>query len=64
MILVVKSGKKEIDRVTVEGDTITYHTNAARSIVESKIDLMGKDRAMTRLRSWSNGYISISEAVD
>lgn len=63
MILVVKSGKKEIDRVTVTRDTITYATQAARSTVESRIDMLGRRVALDELRSWSNGYITFSEIV-
>ena len=64
MILVVKSGRKEIDRVTVDDQSITYATGAARSTVEAKIERYGRDSAIDRLRSWSNGYISFSESVD
>lgn len=64
MILIVKSGNREIDRVTVDGESVTYATRAASSIVETKIDDLGMDRAMHELRSWSNGYITFSEIVD
>lgn len=63
MILVAKVGRKEVDRITVTRDTITYATEAARSTVEARIDLLGRRDALDQLRSWSNGYVTISEIV-
>jgi hypothetical protein len=63
VILECKSGKKVIDRVTVEGETITYETYAASTIVESKVEILGHTKAIEQLRSWSNGYVTFSEIL-
>lgn len=64
MILICRVGKREIDRVTVVGDTISYETEQARSVVESKIDSLGKPKAMELLRDWSNGYVIFKESKE
>lgn len=62
MILECRINGKWADRVTIEGeDSITYDTRAAQSTVETHIESVGYRKALRDLRSWSNGYITLTE---
>lgn len=61
MILVCIVKGKEVDRITITGQSVSYTTRAAEEIVQTKIDALGHTKAMNELRSWSNGYVTITE---
>jgi len=56
----VASGKP-LDRITVDGDRITYETGAAEAIVRSIRSIMG-DEWLDAATDWSNGYVVLREA--
>lgn len=64
LVLIEVSTGTELDRVTLSRRQITYATEAARELVESKIERYGRDRAVGILKSWSNGYVSTSAILD
>lgn len=61
MIFTCTVGDREIDRVTMTDDSVSYETGAAISLVETKVDSLGQKQAMKLFRSWSNGYVTTTE---
>jgi hypothetical protein len=50
-----------LDHITIDAESVTYETGAARDVVTGLAVLAGSDLAAARLLSsgWSNGYVTI-----
>ncbi|GLH97354.1 hypothetical protein [Phytohabitans aurantiacus] len=58
----VRSGKV-LDRITVDGDEISYETGKARQVVEDVTRHLPTTTPVAEaLRSWSNGYTQLRPA--
>lgn len=60
VVELVDADSSEIyDTVTFDGDTVTYDTGDARSIVESRMRLIpDRGEMLASFDGWSNGYLA------